>query len=72
MLRVFFKDCFLLFSSPKKQGWLAEAEVLADLGLQLFLHPAFRFIAGTAAGRQLVPAYCPLHPFDPQKESVKR
>ena len=51
---------------------MAEAEVLADLGLQLFLHPAFRFIAGTAAGRQLVPAYCPLHPFDPQKESVKR
>ena len=50
MLRVFFKDCFSLFSSPKKQGWLAEAEVLADLGLQLFLHPDFEFIAGNRRG----------------------
>ena len=52
MLRVFFKDCFSLFSSPKKQGWLAEAEVLADLGLQLFLHPAFWFIAGDRRGTE--------------------
>lgn len=49
---------------------MAEAEVLADLGLQLFLHPAFRFIAGIAAGRQLVPAYCPLHPSNPKKDQL--